>query len=340
MAKNIKELESAIKVADEFWHQYTHNDKNNASFSLFRALIDLVAANPAIDADKLEECYVTSSELAERVTELTSAKEGVYTTSRLTKEFNKLLPRLDELYPSLVQAATHLGINVIPMVDKETSKGGQGKQAIYRLLAKEVSPLAARADNHQCQHRNTAEPNQIRYYIESVPKLPLWTRWLENIDMTKHRWKMVSFTLSPIIVIILFAIIFQLAVFQIVEPIVLTYMTTFTITYVALFMIWFRYLIDALNNNITTLPDVMLPLNLKSAVLQYELNEPGSSTGRIRKLSIKVYTGKCPICGYRVDIKSIGLPFKTRLFGICDNNPLEHRYTFDFTTLKGEKMNN
>ena len=75
-----------------------------------------------------------------------------------------------------------------------------------------------------------------------------------------------------------------------------------------------------------------------SALLHYELKEPGSKEGRLKRLTIKVYKAKCPICGYRVDIKSIGLPFRSRLIGICDNNPLEHRYSFDFTTQKGSKL--
>jgi len=94
----------------------------------------------------------------------------------------------------------------------------------------------------------------------------------------------------------------------------------------------------AFENNIALLPDWMLPLKLTSAVLQHELNKPGSGKRRIKAISVKVYSAKCPICNHRIIIKSIGLPFNQRLIGQCDLNPLEHRYSFDFTNLTGKRL--
>ncbi|RJX75713.1 hypothetical protein DZ860_03290 [Vibrio sinensis] len=338
MAKSIEELAAAIRVADEFWNHYTNGDKTTARFHLFRAIIELVNGSAAFEAQQLDECYVTSSELADKVAFLANAKPATYNSGRLNQEYKLLLERLDALQPSLEQAAKKLGLDVIPVIHKEANAGGQGKQSIYRLLATKVNTSELNIKSSAEEQSASSDPNKISYYIESLPKLPVWTRWLQNINMTKHRWKMVLFTMSPIVLIIICAIIFQLSSFKLIEPQILTYLTVFTMWYVGLFLLCFRYLIDALNNNITTLPEMMLPLNLRSAVLQYELNEPGSDNGRIKQLTIKVFAAKCPICGYRVDIKSVGLPFRTRLIGVCNNNPIEHRYTFDFTTQQGTKL--
>lgn len=103
-------------------------------------------------------------------------------------------------------------------------------------------------------------------------------------------------------------------------------------------MMFFKYFLTAIENNIALLPDWILPLKLTSAVLQYELNEPGSRKQRLKKLSVKVYSAKCPVCGHRIILKSKGLPFNKRLVGECDLNPMEHRYSFDFTNLQGKKI--
>ncbi len=84
---------------------------------------------------------------------------------------------------------------------------------------------------------------------------------------------------------------------------------------------------------------MFIALYLTSAVLQYELNEPGSKKQRLKKLAVKVYSAKCPICGHRIILKSKGLPFNKRLVGECDLNPVEHRYSFDFTNLQGYILN-
>ncbi|MHA2726298.1 hypothetical protein [Vibrio campbellii] len=338
MKSSVDELKAAIAVTEQFWVEYTHQDKNHMFWHVFHAIVQLVKESPSLEAGKAEECYFTSSELAEKTAYLSSKKLSIFSSSRLTSEFKNLTQRLDELYPSLERVASKLGVDVIPSIHKESNSGGQGKQSIYWLCVKKIEP------NHTPNIVNKATDEKltisgvIDYQLEAVPKLPVWTRWLHNVDMDKHRWKILLFTVSPVILVVLCSASFYLTLAELMTPSFLGTLYGFTAIYITVFLFCFRYLIDALNNNITTLPDLMLPLSLKSALLHYELKEPGSKEGRLKRLTIKVYKAKCPICGYRVDIKSIGLPFRSRLIGICDNNPREHRYSFDFTTQQGSKL--
>ncbi|EGA70241.1 hypothetical protein VISI1226_13456 [Vibrio sinaloensis DSM 21326] len=338
MNNSSEELKAAIAVAEAFWQDYTHNDKSNMFWDVLQAMVSLVKESSYLEAGVTEECYFTSSELAERAAYLSNKKASSFNSSRLNAYLKKLNLRLDELAPSLERIAAELGFDVIPAIYKESNLGGQGKQSIYRLYAKkiETSPLESLDPTKAVD--TPKDLDEINYYLESVPKLPIHTRWLHDIDMDKHRWKMLLFTGSPVILPVLCVVFLYLSLAGLVTPTFLSRFIMFTILYVAAFLIFFRYLIDVLNNNITTIPDVMLPLSLKSAVLHYELKEPGSKEGRIKRLAVKVYKAKCPVCGYRVDIKPVGLPFRSRLIGVCDNNPLEHRYSFDFTTQKGTKL--
>lgn len=338
MKNSTEELKAAIAVAEGFWQDYTHNDKVNLFWSILNAIVELVKESPSLKVGKTEECYFTSTELAEKAAYLSNKRTSSFTSSRLNAYSKTLSQRLDELAPSLERVASELGLDVIPTVHKESNLGGQGKQSIYRLYAKKIEHTQPESNTQTKTSDSPLHDNEIIYHLESVPKLPFYTRWLQNIDMDKHRWKMLLFTASPVIFIVFCAACFFLTFASLVTPLFFARFLGFTILYVTVFLLFFRYLIDVLNNNITTIPDIMLPLSLKSAVLHYELKEPGSEKGRIKRLAVKVYKAKCPVCGYRVDIKSVGLPFRARLIGICDNNPLEHKYSFDFTTQKGSKL--
>ncbi|OAJ95897.1 hypothetical protein [Vibrio bivalvicida] len=338
MKSSVDEIKAAMAVTEQFWDEYTHQDRNHMFWHVFHAIVLLVKESPSLEAGKTEECYFTSSELAEKTAYLSSKKLSIFSSSRLNSEFKILTQRLDELYPSLERVASELGVDVIPAIHKESNSGGQGKQSIYRLCVNKIEPNKTQNTVKKSTDEVLTSSDVIDYHLESLPKLPVWTRWLHNVDMDKHRWKILLFTASPVILVVLCSASFYLSLAELMTPNFLGTLLGLTAIYVTIFLLFFRYLIDALNNNITTLPDIMLPLSLKSALLHYELKEPGSKEGRLKRLTIKVYKAKCPICGYRVDIKSIGLPFRSRLIGICDNNPLEHRYSFDFTTKKGSKL--
>lgn len=87
------------------------------------------------------------------------------------------------------------------------------------------------------------------------------------------------------------------------------------------------------------MPDTMLPLRLHSAVFELDINQNPNKIGqRIKKLSIKVYSAKCPICGSKVHLRKGGLAHWGRIIGECDLNPVEHIYSFDHTNLKGRPI--
>ncbi|GDY26421.1 hypothetical protein AHAT_23110 [Agarivorans sp. Toyoura001] len=333
MEKEALELSDAIEVAEYFWSEYSNQDKDMVCWKLFAALLEMTRESPVLKAEKVDECYFTTQEVTARLEELAHKKANSYNGNRLSKEFNKLLERLEEVEVRLTQVARELGKKVIPWVVKEGSSGGQGRQTRYKLVAIKLKEGIEEVEPHS----STSHKGEIEYYLESSPKLPIWARWMQHINMDKYRPWVLLFTTSPIIfgLIALAQSYFTVFGFNYLYN---SWIFTFSAIYSILFVILFRHFISAINYNIAALPEWALPMRLRSAVLQYELNKPGSDLPRLKSLGVKVYSAKCPICGHRVYIKPRGLVFKERLIGECDLNPVEHKYSFDFTTLLGSKI--
>ena len=336
MCDKTQAMHDAIKVAEIFWDKYDNENKGNLFWNVFLAIIELTKDSPELAAEKANECYFSTTEMCKKFEELADKKEGFVDSSRLSKEYRTLGKHLEAVEVRFITIAIESGIRFIPVFTKDKNSGGQGKQTNYRLSYKKIE-----TNNLESQplidEPKTRNINQIKYYVESTPKLLFWSNWLQNLNVEKYRYPIILFTASPIIVGLCAIVMFWVMVFGIGISFGWTVIGVCAI-YITFFMMFFRYFITAIENNIALLPDWMLPLKLTSAVLQYELNEPGSRKQRLKKLSVKVYSAKCPICGHRIILKSKGLPFNKRLVGECDLNPMEHRYSFDFTNLQGKKI--
>lgn len=330
-------IHETIKVAELFWEKYDNKNKGNSFWSIFRSIVELTKNSPELEANKPEECYFSTEEIWRKFEEIADRKEGKVDSSRLGKEYTKLIEQLECSEVMLTNIAIESEISFIPEILKENNTGGQGKQTNYRLSAKPINTEIAFTPIVEIKKVKQKHPNHIEYYIESTPKLLPWARWIQHLNFEKYPLFIAFFISSPYFVAVVVIILFGFMS----KGIWLSFggsFITYGAIYIVFFMLFFRYFITAFENNIALLPDWMLPLKLTSAVLQHELNKPGSGKLRIKAISVKVYSAKCPICNHRIIIKSIGFPFNQRLIGQCDLNPLEHRYSFDFTNLTGKKL--
>ena len=327
-----QDLYDAIRVGREFWRDYNNEDHTHKFWYIFQSLLALSERSPELEAGKPKECKFSTADLLFEIAQYQDTK-AKWDNGRLRKEFNKLNDRLTQLQPLLSEHAKNLNLNVSLSVKKEQSIGGKGNVSYYRLV---TIPLTTQTKEIDASIPNAKD--MISYQIESVANLPIWASWLQKINMDKHRWLVTGFTLSPIIC----AAILPTSIWLLLTGsggYFTSLMASFCFCYIVLFLLFFKYFISAANNNIALLPEWMLPLSLKSAVMEYELNEPNSKKYRQKKLVLKVYKAKCPICGYRINLRQSGIPLKERLIGECDYNPREHRYSFDFTTRTGCKLN-
>lgn len=338
MNTDIKQLNEAIKVAEKFWDEYSNKDKGNHCWSVFTGLLQLTKTCPALEAEKIDECFFSTKELAEKLSELNQKRSDFYkgNSKEITRLYNDVTNRLDEINSRLIEIAHEIGVAVIPSIKKIQTSGGKGNQSSYRFIALPISSIEIDRIN-SASNEEILISSSIQYHIESTPKLPIWSRWLNDIDMKKYRLPMLLLTISPVLALMISVILFWLGLSYDIPYNSSIILGLFI--YSSIFCLCFHYLFSLINFNIALLPDWMLPLRLKAATLRYELHAPNSEhISAIRKLCVKVYTGKCPICSHRIYLQAKGIPFNKRIIGVCSNNPIEHQFSFDYTTLKGEKL--
>lgn len=335
-------LKDAINVAEAFLKEYDNNDRSHVCWDLLRSLIDATVSDPCLAADKAEECKYEYQQLSEKIAFHSNKKQKTFDNNRIGKEFNNLSERLTELQPLLSNIAKSLHLDVIPSIAK-ASNGGRGKKAELSLIAMPITSIdTVNITPTKSSPTETHGDIKVQYFLEATPKLPFWAQWCSiiNLDRTKIRtWLMAFFIASPFFSIaFLFLFILFIGFGLQVSSTISTPLIILCINYPIVYLTFFKHLILTINNNIALMPNWMLPMRLQSAVLEVELYKGSVRPQRAKKMAVKVYAAKCPICQHRIDLKSGGIRNWGRIIGRCDGNPVEHRYSFDHTILLGKKL--
>lgn len=336
MEQNNQSIKDAVHVGQSFLKQYDNSDKANKCWHLYDALLALTANDLANNLDN-KDCKYDYQEL---YTYISENNDGYKPTSDPQRQVRTLYRELEKKLAETPQehVAKELGLTIKPKITKDSTVGRGHKATIWieaeTLNTQESKPAVI----HTGQLPSEAQPEktiqQIEYYLEKTPTLPLWSRWAQDADL--KGWKKVIFILLALIPsTLLITLIITLIVSPILIPSIILYFTVAISTYYLLF----GSILKAFKNNIAIVPDTMLPLRLHSAVFELDINQNPNKIGqRIKKLSIKVYSAKCPNCGSKVHLRKGGLAHWGRIIGECDLNPVEHIYSFDHTNLTGRSI--
>lgn len=337
MDKNeAKNLRGVIAIIEHFLSEYNNRDKNDTFWHLLHALTNLHKRGDeqGIGVSNLEFTY---KEIEKEI----GHREGVLDSGRMKKEYDRLSNRLSELEPEMTRIAKSLSLNIIPSVHKDSNNGGRGKKVYLRLKFKPIQEgIESLTDNETSSSTKILlqEP-EIQYYLESKPKLPLWAKWCGNLDLNKKKnWLLALFASSPYFTGAFLFVTLAISIGSKSSGALLELSMLLSILYISFHLVFFRHFIVAIKNNIALMPDWMLPLRLKSAVLEFELHQGKRKPHRVKNISVKVYKAECPICGHRVDLTSGSLKYWGRIIGVCDANPVEHKYSFDHTIQSGFRL--
>lgn len=340
MNKKKRDLQDALTVGKKFWEKYSNPDKEQQHWQLFPLIIELIESEPSFEAGRLEDCFYDYSTLADKFYERVEGQKNKLDNSRLRKLLDKLEGCLVDSNVLLKRFALSENIDFVPMLERRVG-GGAGNRTGVSLTAIPIDKEDQELKNQLEQPSTSPKSNEgIEYFVESAPRLPVWSRWLKEISFEGRGlkvWLYGLFVGSPFLVIALLAFLI-VALSQNWINSVSSGLVTGLVLYPLIFFMLFSHIIRATNNNIALLPDWMLPLRLHSAVLVYDINPSQERTLRVNSVGIKVYTATCPRCGHRVNLKSGGVKFWGRIIGVCDANPVEHLYSFDFISLEGEKL--
>jgi hypothetical protein len=328
-------LEQAISVGTGYT-EACHIDNLNLKFATFISIIQLVNDSSEYKAEQFEECYYTYDDIAERLLINGRNKYDPGSIGRHIKTIENTFEK--DFKPTLLDIAAKQGFDYIPHIEvkRRVGKGNQATVKIVPLAINETS--SAELPDHKIVNQKSTETD-IEYIERPAPPLTPPARWLQRkeTNINHHRW-LLFFTITPIFAIVFLMLQAALSWFNI-NLIQNGWILYSLILYVLFFAIFFSFLITALNNNIALLPTWTLPLRLQAAVLEYKISQNRAEGLRVKGVNIKTYEGKCPICGYRVFLGRSNIWRPNNIIGICDGNPANHRYTFDFTTRKGTQIN-
>lgn len=328
-----KEMQDALDVAKQFIDEYDGADKQRIMWVVFKSLVAISEQEgneKYFEAKKPEELIFDKQEI---IGTIRTQFDSVSDDFKVERHIKSLVERLKELQPSLEMHARKLNKNVFPSIYIDKSSGGKGKKTRYAIkpisigVQTEVDTL-----NDAVQAKKTSD--EISYEVESeLPTLPIWARWLYPI--IKRKWLVITLGVSPAI-----ALLFMCVMAASTTTIALTsspLLFIIPLLYIGCYWLFFRFFTVVLNNNISMLPDILLPLRLESAVLEVELNPPKSNLPLKKAVKLKVYRATCPVCGHRVSLHKRAF-YSEDIIGVCSGNPRMHRYSFDFTTQSGELL--
>jgi len=335
MEQSNSQIRDAVRVGQAFLEQYDNSDRTNKCWHLYDALIHLTA-NDLEKGFDVSDCRYDYQELYTYISENNDGyKSGDVAQKKVSILYRELENKLDET--PIDHVAKELDLTIRPKLEKTKTAGRGHKTSLWiaaeSLENEEESPLPAEPEN--TPSRQSRATQQIEYYLEKTPKLPLWSRWAESMEFKGwSRAALILYAVLPGALLITLAL--SLMLIPLLQEPFLLHTALYSIGGLVIYYLFFGSILKAFKNNIAIVPDSMIPLRLHSAVFELDIEKNPKKIGqRIKKLNIKVYSAKCPICESKVHLKKGGLMHWGRIIGECDLNPVEHIYSFDHTNLKG-----
>lgn len=338
MEQTNSHIKDAVRVGQAFLEQYDNSDSLNHCWHLYDALLQLTATHleQGIDA---KDCRFDYQELYKYISE---KNDGYKATDDPKKKVSSLYRSLEKILSETPSdhISRQLDLKVRPKLQKH-SQPGRGHKASLWIAAeslKNVEEKLLPAESENTPNRQPHSAGQIEYYLEKTPRLPIWSRWAQDMEFKgRLRAALIIYAILPAALLISISISLMLTPF--VQAPFLLYIALYSMVGLVIFYLFFGSILKAFKNNITIVPEMMIPLRLHSAVFELDIEKDPKKIGqRIKKLNIKVYSAKCPICESKVHLKKGGLMHWGRIIGECDLNPVEHIYSFDHTNFKGHSL--
>ncbi len=217
--------------------------------------------------------------------------------------------------------------------------GGRGRKTRYSLKATHITEEEVTA--HREHEAAYPVPEGGVRYIEQNrnERPPFGSRWAHRFEM--KGWKAVGLFLLvmlPIFDLILFGFIpLTLKLLPNALPIVMNFITASSIIWgvAALFLLPFYRLMD---KRVAFAPLWMNVFSMRSYLMEYRpiMGEDGKSSGR--KIYMVHYKAHCPVCDGDVVVERGWLRFPGRYVGKCNENPVEHVFSFDHVTQTGKPL--
>lgn len=245
----------------------------------------------------------------------------------LKKLHNFLEPKLDE-WEQFLASSGHRERLVIDKAKSDDPIRSKEVRIVFRL-----KPIDGSGDFENQQlldvHKAT---DSIEYVAVPLYKPYPWTKPFVNFKLVGNkRW---GYVMLPILVFIVCLLAWLAAIF--IFPRQLIYSVPALTAVSALSFMYFKPLVQVMFSGCVPLEWFMSRFLEFPFVYRCNSDIEGE---QIREIRVSTFSATCPICKSRVDIEQGSGPYKHRLIGKCLTAPMEHQFTFDHSTLKGERIN-
>ncbi|WP_372741805.1 hypothetical protein [Neptunomonas sp.] len=244
----------------------------------------------------------------------------------------KIHKTLDSHEAFLNQVSVDLKLSFIPKIQCVNEGQGKGPKA-FKVIAVTANAMGITSVDQV--------PNgYIRYTIEEEAEPTSLGKLIDGLTTTGYRLHLiVSFMLLSIIIgtIVVVGGYFILSKVTSVLDFLKGGLGLIAITYGLYSLI--NPIYQCITKRIIICPSILSPMSAPSAQLQYTTTHTKRQSGRKnRQFKVIVYTATCPICQSRIDIYNGTNQLSGRLVGLCDENPREHVFSFDYTTRLGKPV--
>ena len=215
--------------------------------------------------------------------------------------------------------------------------GGQKNTNQYRLDVKPVRKQTQASFKELSQY--PVPEGGLRYQEQKELSAPWLIRRLDGFDV--RGWRLVL-----LITLILFPALMLITTLT--SPLVVMIFPSFSsafqifnfwsVVFVAIMAGLFGFLYRLLDKRITMAPDWMTITSKENLLLEIRAERNESGQHSHRKVALVHYTANCPVCRGSVTVNSGGWHFFGRLVGRCNENPVEHVFSFDHVTKIGKPL--
>lgn len=240
----------------------------------------------------------------------------------------KHYPAIEE---ELQSACRELGLNAYPAFEKIN-----GQPASYRLTAK---PLPSSNSPHELE-AESSEGDSIRYKRDLSLSLSRVGRFFADQGLrwtTAKKFGFMSWQLLILLSAMLFEGLLLLLIWSRQTPLSAQDLLLTSIAFLLPVLAYAQVTstLRLFEDRIAIAPDWMLPWKELGATIEIRRS---TTTDQPSTIHVYRYTATCPICGWMIRLDKGEPDFPRRLLGRCEENPREHVYSFDRSTLRGYRL--
>lgn len=214
--------------------------------------------------------------------------------------------------------------------------GGQYNKNQYYL---ELRPISEEARQSRQLERHAEIPEAYICYKEQKRKKgPFLARVLDGVGM--KGWRLFLFLSMVILPLLIFSGLMLTPLLSIFFPSLKEIMFTFSIwgaMFLGAFFAFFGFIFRLVDKRVAMLPD-WVSLSPEYWLLEYRPTKNDAGEYSHRKIALVHYIADCKECSGEVTVGKGGWHFPGRLVGRCNENPVEHVYTFDHVTRVGKPL--